>query len=87
MNLRTLWATAQHWYATHSVRDRRIVLIATGALTIATAWFCRMQLTIGVDPKLLIAGAAAELIGITLLLVALGTSSRRVAAILIARRA
>jgi hypothetical protein len=66
-----------------SRRDRRIVLIVAAALTITTAWFWRMQLSIGVDPKLLIAGAAAELIGMAMLFAALGSSSRRVAVILI----
>ena len=42
-----------------------------------------MQLSIGVDPKLLIAGAAAELIGIALLLAALGTRSQRATAAMI----
>jgi len=64
-------------------RDRRVVLVAAAMLGIATAWFWRMQLTIGVDPKLLFAGAAAELAGIVLLFAALGASSRRVAIILI----
>jgi hypothetical protein len=63
--------------------DRRVVLIVAASLTIAAAWFWRMQLSIGVDPKLLIAGAAAELIGIVMLGAALSTSSRRVAVILI----
>jgi len=66
-----------------SRRDRRVVLIVAAMLAIPTAWFWRMQLSIGVDPKLLIAGAAAELIGILLLFAALGTSSRRLAVILI----
>ncbi|HEX7677956.1 MAG TPA: YfhO family protein, partial [Thermoanaerobaculia bacterium] len=64
-------------------RDRRIVLLVTAALAIATAWSWRMQLSLGVDPKLLIAGAAAELIGMALLFTALGASSRRVAMIVI----
>ena len=38
MNLRTLWATAQHWYATHSVRDRRIVLALAGALGVSLVY-------------------------------------------------
>jgi hypothetical protein len=64
-------------------RDRRVVIVVAAALTIATACFWRMQLSIGVDPKLLIAGAAAELIGLTLLFTAPGASSRRVAVIVI----
>lgn len=64
-------------------RDRRVVIVVAAALTIATAWFWRMHLSLGVDPKLLIAGAAAELMGMALLFAALGTSSRRVAVILI----
>ena len=63
--------------------DRRIVLGVAAALAIATAAFWPMQRSLGVDPKLLIAGAAAELIGILLLLAALGSTSRRLAAVLI----
>jgi hypothetical protein len=66
-----------------SRRDRRVVLTVAAVLMIATAWFWRMQVSIGVDPKLLIAGAAAEGIGIAMLLAALGSSSRRVAVALI----
>ncbi|MDP9360524.1 MAG: YfhO family protein [Acidobacteriota bacterium] len=68
-------------------RDRRIALavslVVGAALAIATASFWRMQVSIGVDRKLLIAGAAAELIGMVMLLAALGTPSRRVALALI----
>jgi len=64
-------------------RDRRTVIVVAAAVAIATACFWRMQLSIGVDPKLLIAGAAAELIGLALLFAALGASSRRVAMIVI----
>jgi hypothetical protein len=64
-------------------RNRLIVLAVAIGLSITTTWLWRMQLSIGVDPKLLIAGAAAELIGIALLLAALGTSSRRVAVALV----
>lgn len=78
--LALLAAMAFDAFARH---DRRIVLAVAAALAIATAWFWRMQLSIRVDPKLLIAGAAAELIGIAILFAALGTSSRRVAVTLI----
>src|SRR5258708_26392790 len=64
-------------------RDRRIVLVVAATLAIATAWFWRMQLSLGVDPRLLIAGAGAELIGIALLFAAIGTSSRHAAVILV----
>jgi len=64
-------------------RDRRTVIVVAAAVAIATACFWRMQLSIGVDPRLLIAGAAAELIGLALLFTALGASSRRVAMIVI----
>jgi len=55
-------------------RDGLIVLAVAIGLSITTAWLWRMQLAIGVDPKLLIAGAAAELIGIALVLAAIATS-------------
>jgi len=35
LDLRALWATAQRWYATHSVRDRRIILALAGALGVS----------------------------------------------------
>jgi hypothetical protein len=63
--------------------DRRVVISVALCLAIATAWFWRMQLSIGVDPRLLIAGALAEVIGIAMLLVAFGTSSQRVAVVLV----
>jgi hypothetical protein len=66
-----------------SKRDRRIGVIVGAALMIATVIFWRMQVSIGVDPTLLIAGAGAELIGMAMLLAALGTSSRRIAIALI----
>lgn len=64
-------------------RDRLIVLAVAIGLGITTAWLWKMQLSIGVDPKLLIAGAAAELIGIAFLLAALSRSSRRIAVALV----
>jgi hypothetical protein len=64
-------------------RDRRIILTVAATLAIATAWFWRTQLSLGVDPKLLIAGATAELLGVAILLAASGSNSRRLAAILI----
>ncbi|MEA2337545.1 MAG: hypothetical protein QOE82_1552 [Thermoanaerobaculia bacterium] len=60
--------------------DRVMVLIVTIALAVPTIALWKMQLSLGVDPKLLIAGAAAELIGIAILLATLGTRSRAVAA-------
>ncbi|MEA2327140.1 MAG: hypothetical protein QOE68_2099 [Thermoanaerobaculia bacterium] len=63
--------------------DRRIVMVMLALLTIATAFFWRMQLTLGVDPKLLLAGAAAELLGLTILFAALGTRSQRAAAAMV----
>jgi Tfp pilus assembly protein PilO len=38
LNLRALWATAQRWYATHSVRDRRIILALAGALGVSLVY-------------------------------------------------
>jgi hypothetical protein len=63
--------------------DRRIAIVAGALLAIAMASFWRMQLTLGVDPKLLIAAAAAEFIGLALLVAALGTRSQRAAAALV----
>ena len=64
-------------------RNRLIALVVAIGLSITTAWLWRMQVSIGVDPKLLIAGAAAELTGIALLFATLNTSSRRVAVALV----
>jgi hypothetical protein len=68
-------------------RDRRIALaialVVAAALAIATASLWRMQVSIGVDRKLLIAGGVAELVGMIMLLGAIGISSRRVALALI----
>jgi len=64
-------------------RSRLIVIAVAIGLAIATAWLWKMQISIGVDPKLLMAGAAAEVIGIALLLAALNTSSRRIAVALV----
>jgi hypothetical protein len=63
--------------------DRRIVIGVASLLAIAAASFWRMQVALGVDPKLLIAAAAAELLGLALLFAALGTRSRRAAAAMI----
>ena len=63
--------------------DRRIVIVVAALLAIAAGSFWRMQLTLGVDPKLLLAGAAAEIIGIALLFAALSTRSQRAAAAMI----
>jgi hypothetical protein len=63
--------------------DRRVVMVVAALLAIATASFWRMQLTLGVDPKLLVAGAAAELLGLTLLVAALGPRSQRAGAAMI----
>jgi Tfp pilus assembly protein PilO len=38
MNLRALWASLQHWYATHSMRDRRILLALAGALGVSLVY-------------------------------------------------
>ena len=38
MNLRALWATLQRWYATHSVRDRRIILALAGAFGVSVVY-------------------------------------------------
>jgi hypothetical protein len=63
--------------------DRRIVIAVAASLTIATAAFWRMQIALGVDPKLLIAAISAELLGLALLFAALGTRSQRGAAAMI----
>jgi hypothetical protein len=63
--------------------DRRIVIVVAALLAVAAAFVWRMQLALGVDPKLLIAAAAAELLGLALLFTALGTRSRRAAAAMI----
>jgi hypothetical protein len=63
--------------------DRRVLIAVAAMLAIAAASFWRMQLTLGVDPKLLIAAAAAELLGLALVFVALGTRSQRAAAAMI----
>jgi Predicted membrane protein len=60
-----------------------IVLALSLTLVIATVSFWRMQLAIGVDQKLLVAGAASELVGIAMLLAAFSVSSRRLALALI----
>ena len=38
LDLRALWATAQRWYASHSVRDRRIILALAGALGVSLVY-------------------------------------------------
>lgn len=63
--------------------DRRIVIVVAALLAIASASLWRMQLTLGVDPKLLIAAAAAELLALALLFAALGTRSQRAAAAMV----
>ncbi|HEX3577151.1 MAG TPA: YfhO family protein, partial [Thermoanaerobaculia bacterium] len=63
--------------------DRRMVIAVAAVLAIAAASFWRMQLTLGVDPKLLIASVAAELLGLALLFAALGTRSPRAAAVIV----
>lgn len=70
-------------FDTATVRERSIVRGVAVALAIATALVWPLQSHLGVDSKLLMAGAAAELIGIVMLLIALGASSRRAAVILI----
>lgn len=63
--------------------DRRIVIVVAALLGGAAAAFWRMQLALGVDPKLLIAAAASEILGLALLFAALGTRSQRAAAAMI----
>jgi hypothetical protein len=63
--------------------DRRVVIVVAALLVIATASVWRMQLTLGVDPKLLVAGATAELLGVAVLFIASGTRSQRAAAAMI----
>jgi len=63
--------------------DRRIVIVVTALLAIVSASFWHMQLTLGVDPKLLLAAAAAEFLGLALLVAALGTRSQRAAAAMV----
>jgi hypothetical protein len=70
-------------FDTATTRDRSIVRGVAVVLAIATALVWPLQSSLGVDPRLLIAGAAAELTGIVMLLIALGASSRRTAVILI----
>jgi len=60
-------------------RNRLIGLIVGGSLMIATAALWRARLSFGVEPKVMLAGAAAELLGMAMLVAALGSSSRRVA--------
>jgi hypothetical protein len=63
--------------------DRRIVMIVAALLTIATAVFWRMQIALGVDPRLLIAAISGELAGLAVLFAALGTRSQRAAAAMV----
>lgn len=63
--------------------DRRIVIVVGALLAIATATLWRMQLALGVDPKLLIADAAAEFLGLVVLFAAFCTRSQRAAAAMI----
>jgi hypothetical protein len=60
-------------------RARSVVIIVCVALVIATAALWRTQLTVGVDPKLMIAGLTAEVFGVAILLAALSSRSKRVA--------
>ncbi|HYC62212.1 MAG TPA: YfhO family protein, partial [Thermoanaerobaculia bacterium] len=61
-------------------RHARWIVLATGiALAVATALLWRPQLALGVDKKLMIAGALAEFCGIALLIVALSMRSPRIA--------
>jgi hypothetical protein len=63
-----------------SLRHARWIVFVVGvALAIPTIYFWRPQIAIGVDPRLLIAGASAELFGLIALLVALSGRSFRVA--------
>jgi hypothetical protein len=66
-----------------ALRGRQIAIACGAALAIATATFWRLQLAAGVDPKLMIAGAAAELVGVAILVAALGAKSPRAALMLI----
>ena len=63
-------------------RNRRLVITVGAALAIATALLWRTRLEYGVQPKMMLIGAAAELVGIALLLVAL-SSRERVAIVLV----
>jgi len=63
--------------------DRRVVIIVAALLAIVTASFWRTQLTLGVDRKLLIAGVAAELLGLAIVFGSLSTRSQRAAAAMI----
>lgn len=64
-------------------RDRTIAIGVAAVLTVMTLLFWQRQLAAGADRRLLLAGAVAELIGIVLLVVALSTSSRRIALALV----
>jgi hypothetical protein len=63
--------------------NRRIVIVVAALLAVAAACLWRMQLALGVDSNLLIAAAAAEILGLALLFAALGTRSQRAAAAMI----
>ncbi len=60
-------------------RNRRFVILTGALLAIGTVGFWRMQLSAGVDSRLLIAGALAEATGLVMLFLALSATSRRVA--------
>ena len=64
-------------------RSRLIAAGAGAALMIATAALWRTRLGFGVQPKLMLVGAAAELAGVGLLVIALGARSPRVAVALV----
>ncbi|MEK6376167.1 MAG: YfhO family protein [Acidobacteriota bacterium] len=63
-------------------RNRRLVFAVGAALAIATALLWRTRLDFGVQPKMMLIGAAAELLGIALLIAAL-SSRYRVAIVLV----
>lgn len=67
--------------ARHAMRDRRVVIVIAAVLAIATAALTPLRLHAGVDQRLVIAGALAELFGVVMLLV--GLSHRRELAILL----
>ncbi|MFL6245896.1 MAG: YfhO family protein, partial [Thermoanaerobaculia bacterium] len=72
--------TGMAFDAIASLRHARwIVLIVGIALAIPTIALWRPQVAIGVDQRLLIAGAAAELVGLIAVIVALSTRSHRLA--------
>ena len=69
--------------ARDAIRDRRIVIVVATILMIATAALTPLRVHAGVDKRLVLIGAAAELFGIAMLLIA-QANKRAFALILIA---